>query len=235
MRTTLEVRDLYVGYHADLHILRGVTLSAREAAITAVLGANGTGKSTLLKAICGFLRPARGEILLGGRSLLDVEPHAMVRLGVAYIPQHPGIFPYMTVEENLLIGVWSFRYQRARVRRKLTENYERFPMLRDLRHEPAGRLSGGQQRMVEIGRALMADPKLLLVDEPTAGLAKLVRRDVYATLTRLRAEGRAILLVDQEIREAVKVADHVYVLDLGRNRVDGPAAEFADARTVLWG
>jgi branched-chain amino acid transport system ATP-binding protein len=182
----LEVRDLYAGYHEDLHILRGVTLTARPEAITAILGANGTGKSTLLKAICGFLRPASGQITLGGRSLLGVEPHAMVRLGVAYIPQHPGIFPHMTVEENLLIGVWSFRGDRARVRRKLAENYERFPVLRDKRREPAGRLSGGQQRMVEIGRTLMSDPELLLVDEPTAGLAKLVRREVYDTLVRLR-------------------------------------------------
>lgn len=230
----LEVRDLYVGYHADLHILRGVTLTAAEAKITAILGANGTGKSTLLKAVCGFLRPASGEIRVGDRSLLGVAPHAMVRLGVAYIPQQPGIFPYLTVEENLLMGAWSFRRDRARVKRKLAENYERFPVLREKRRDPAGRLSGGQQRMVEIGRTLMADPKLLLVDEPTAGLAKLVRRDVYAILTQLRAEGRTILLVDQEIREAVKVADHVYVLDLGRNRDDGPATDYADVRKVLW-
>lgn len=230
----LEVRDLYAGYHEDLHILRGVSLTAQPAKITAILGANGTGKSTLLKAVCGFLHPAAGEIRLGDRSLVGVEPHQMVRLGVAYIPQHPGIFPHMTVEENLLIGVWTFRRDRARVRRKLEENYERFPVLRDKRRDPAGRLSGGQQRMVEIGRTLMSDPRLLLVDEPTAGLAKLVRREVYETLTRLRAEGRTILLVDQEIREAVKVADHVYVLDLGRNRTDGPAEEFADARKVLW-
>jgi branched-chain amino acid transport system ATP-binding protein len=230
----LEVTGLYAGYHADLHILRGVSLQARPSAITAVLGANGTGKSTLLKTVCGFLRPARGEIRLGGRSLVGLPPHAMVRLGVAYIPQQPGIFPHMTVEENLLIGAWPFRRDRSRIRAKLDENYDRFPILRPLRRAPAGQLSGGQQRMVEIGRTLMADPKLLLVDEPTAGLAKLVRREVYATLTQLRAEGRAILLVDQEIRDAVRVADHVYVLDLGRNRVDGPAGDFADVRKVLW-
>jgi branched-chain amino acid transport system ATP-binding protein len=230
----LEVRDLHVGYHSDLHILRGVTLSARTGTITAVLGANGTGKSTLLKAISGFLQPAQGTIRIGERSLLGVPPHAMVHLGVAYIPQQPGIFPYMSVEENLLIGAWSFRRDRALVDRRLAENYERFPVLRETRRRSAGQLSGGQQRMVEIGRTLMADPKLLLVDEPTAGLAKLVRREVYATLSQLRAEGCTILLVDQEIREAVKVADHVYVLDLGRNRMDGPAAEYADARKILW-
>ena len=230
----LEITGLYVGYHADLHILRGVSLAAQPSAITAVLGANGTGKSTLLKAVGGFLRPARGEIRLGGRSLVGPPPHAMVGLGVAYIPQQPGIFPHMTVEENLLIGAWTFRRDRSRIRAKLGENYERFPILRAMRRAPAGQLSGGQQRMVEIGRTLMADPKLLLVDEPTAGLAKLVRREVYATLTQLRAEGRAILLVDQEIRDAVRVADHVYVLDLGRNRMDGPAGDFADVRRVLW-
>lgn len=132
------------------------------------------------------------------------------------------------------MGAWSYRRDRGRVRQRLAAGYKRFPVLLDKRRQPAGQLSGGQQRMVEIGRALMADPRVLLVDEPTAGLAEGVRAEVYRTLAALRDEGRAVLLVDQEIRRAVAVADHVYVLDLGRNHRDGSAAEFTDPRAALW-
>jgi branched-chain amino acid transport system ATP-binding protein len=230
----LEITDLHVGYHRDLTIVRGVNLTARANQITAILGANGTGKSTLLKAVAGFLRPSRGDITVAGTSVLDVAPHAMIRRGIAYIPQHPGIFAHMTVEENLLMGAWTFRAERATVRARLDDNYGRFPTLAARRRQRAGSLSGGQQRMVEIGRTMMAQPRLLLVDEPTAGLAKLVRREVYQMLTQLRDEGRTILLVDQEIRDALKIADHVYVLDLGRNRLDGPPSDFADVSKTLW-
>ncbi len=230
----LEVRDLDAGYYRDLHVLRGITIQARPASITAILGANGTGKSTLLKTIAGFLKPARGDILLDGRSLLTVPAQSMVRHGVAYIPQHPGIFPDMTVEENLLLGAWSFRQDRRRVARKLEENCARFPMLNPRRRQRAGELSGGQQRMVEIARTLMADPRVLLVDEPSAGLAKLVGQEVYGMLAALRDAGLTVVLVDQEIRSALKIADHVYVIDLGRNRLDGPPSTFKDLKAVFW-
>lgn len=230
----LEVRDLHVGYYRDLHILRGVNLSARQACITAILGANGVGKSTLLKAVCGFLRPERGSIRVGGREVLGTPPHRMAEHGVTYIPQQPGIFAGMTVEENVEIGGWPFRRDRARVARKLAESYERFPVLREKRRQKAGELSGGQRRMIEIARALMTEPRLILVDEPSAGLARLITRDVYRMLAELRAAGLTIVLVDQDIRQALKVADHVYILDLGRNRADGPAADFADVAGAFW-
>lgn len=230
----LEVRNLYAGYYRDLHILRGVSLTVADGTITALLGANGTGKSTLLKVVAGFLRPAAGSVTFEGASLAGVAAHEMGRRGIAYIPQHPGIFEHMSVEENLLLGAWTFRSDRQRVRRRLADNYDRFPMLAEKRRQPAGQLSGGQRRMVEIGRTLMAEPRLLLVDEPTAGLAKTTSREMYATLTALRDSGLTILLVDQEIREALRISDYVYVLDLGRNRLDGPAEEFTDVTKVLW-
>jgi branched-chain amino acid transport system ATP-binding protein len=231
----LEVKDLYVGYYKDLNILQGVSIAGREAKITAVLGANGVGKSTLLRAIYGFLKPNEGEILLNGNSLLGIPTHRRIDLGISYIPQQPGIFHWMSVEENLELGAWTFRKDRPRIQRKLEENYERFPALRDRRKSKAGELSGGMQRMVEVGRTLMTDPKLILVDEPTAGLAKLLSEEVYRMLARLRdEEAMTIILVDQEIRQALKIADFVYVLELGRNRFEGPVEEFTDLKKAFW-
>lgn len=231
----LEVKDLYVGYYKDLNILQGITMMAQEAKITTVLGANGVGKSTLLKAIYGFLAPNQGEVLLQGRSLLGVPTHQRIDMGISYIPQQPGIFRWMTVEENLELGAWTFRNDKTRIQRKLEENYERFPAIKERRRSKAGELSGGMQRMVEVGRTLMTDPNVILVDEPTAGLAKLLSEEVYRMLVRLRdEEGMTIVLVDQEIRQALKIADYVYVLELGRNRFEGPVEEFTDLQKAFW-
>jgi branched-chain amino acid transport system ATP-binding protein len=218
-----------------LNILQGVNAIAQSNKITAVLGANGVGKSTLLKAIYGFLKPNGGEVLLDEQNVIGTPTHKLIDLGISYIPQHTGIFRWMTVEENLMLGGWTFRRDRARLKRKLEENYERFPALKEKRRQPAGELSGGQQRMVEVGRTLMTDPRLILVDEPTAGLAKLLSEEVYRMLTDLRdKEGMTIILVDQEIRQALKIADYVYVLELGRNKFDGPVEEFTDLEKAFW-
>jgi branched-chain amino acid transport system ATP-binding protein len=231
----LEVKNLYVGYYRDLNILQGVDLTAQEGRITTVLGANGVGKSTLLKAIYGFLRPNAGEIVLDGRDIINVPTYERINMGIAYIPQQPGIFRWMSVEENLELGAWTYRGDKSRLKRKLEENYERFPALKDRRKSTAGELSGGMQRMVEIGRTLMTDPKVILVDEPTAGLAKLLSEEVYQMLVDLRDKERlTILLVDQEIRAALKIADYVYVLELGRNKFEGPAEEFTDLEKAFW-
>ena len=231
----LEIKDLYVGYYRDLNILQGVNLTAKEGMITTVLGANGVGKSTTLKAIYGFLRPNEGDILVDGQSVLGVPTYERIKMGLAYIPQQPGVFRWMSVEENLEVGAWTFRNDKARLKRKLEENYARFPILRDKRKQLTGELSGGQQRMVEIGRTLMTDPKVILVDEPTAGLAKLLSEEVYQMLIDLRdRDGLTILLVDQEIRHALKIADYVYVLELGRNKYEGPASDFVDLEKAFW-
>ena len=231
----LEVKNLYVGYYRDLNILQDLTLAARPRQITAILGANGVGKSTALKAIYGFLRPNDGEILLDGESILRVPPHRRVLKGLAYIPQQPGIFRDMSVEENLGLGGWTYRRNRRLVRQRIEQNYERFPILRDKRRQATGELSGGQQRMVEIGRTLMAEPRILLVDEPTAGLSKMLAEEVYRMLIDLRdRDGLTILLVDQEIRQALRIADFVYVLELGRNKFEGPPSDFDDLEKAFW-
>ena len=231
----LEIRDLYAGYYRDLNILQGVNLTAEKGKMTAVLGANGVGKSTLLKAVYGFLKPNQGQVLLDGTDVVGTPTHRLINLGVSYIPQQTGIFKEMSVEENLMLGAWTFQRDKVRIQLKMEENYELFPALREKRKQRAGLLSGGQQRMVEVGRTLMTDPKLILVDEPTAGLAKLLSREVYQMLVDLRDRaGLTIMLVDQEIRQALKIADHVYVLELGRNKFEGPASEFTDMEKALW-
>jgi branched-chain amino acid transport system ATP-binding protein len=231
----LEIKDLYVGYYKDLNILQGISLSAALGKITTVLGANGVGKSTLLKAIYGFLKPNDGEVVYEGQDIVGTPTHKIIDLGISYIPQQTGIFKWMTVEDNIRLGGWTFRRDKARVQSKVEENYERFPDLIEKRKDLAGNLSGGQQRMVEIARTLMTDPKLILVDEPTAGLAKLLSQEVYQMLVDLRdVESLTIVLVDQEIRQALKIADYVYVLELGRNKFDGPADEFADLEKAFW-
>jgi branched-chain amino acid transport system ATP-binding protein len=231
----IEIKDLYVGYYKDLDILQGVTLTAQNAQIVAVLGANGVGKSTLLKAIYGFLEPRAGEILMDGENIAGIPSHQLIAKGISYIPQHSSVFPFMSVEDNLKLGAWTFRRDQDHVKKKLEENYRRFPMLKERKKDDACLLSGGMQRMVEVGRTLMTDPKVILVDEPTAGLATMLAANVYKMLNNLRdKEGLTIILVDQEIRSALKIADYVYVLELGRNRVDGRTEEFTDLKKALW-
>ena len=231
----LEVNNLYVGYYKDLNIIQDLTIAARSNQITAVLGANGVGKSTALKAIFGFLRPNGGEVLLEGESIIDVPTYKRILKGLAYIPQQPGVFKDMSVQENLELGGWTFRRDAKQVHEKIEQNYERFPVLREKRKQITGELSGGQQRMVEIGRTLMSEPKILLVDEPTAGLSKMLAEEVYQMLVDLRdKEGLTILIVDQEIRQALKIADYVYVLELGKNKFEGAPADFDDLEKAFW-
>jgi branched-chain amino acid transport system ATP-binding protein len=231
----LEIQNLYVGYYRDLNILQDISIKVRKNQITAILGANGVGKSTALKAVFGFLRPNAGDVLLEGESVLNVPAHQRILKGLAYIPQQPGVFKDMTVEENLELGGWTFRKDKKKVRDKIEANYERFPILKEKRKQITGELSGGQQRMVEISRTLMVDPKVLLIDEPTAGLSKMLAAEVYEMLSMLTTQHNlSILIVDQEIRQALKIADYVYVLELGRNKFEGPASEFTDLKQAFW-
>jgi len=231
----LETKALDVGYYKDLNILQNLNIKARKNKITAILGANGVGKSTALKAIFGFLTPNAGEVLLEGESIVNIPTYKKILKGLAYIPQQPGVFKDMTVEANLELGGWTFRKDKKQVKEKIEINYERFPVLKEKRKQITGELSGGQQRMVEIGRTLMADPKMMLIDEPTAGLSKMLAEEVYGMLTDLRdRDNLTILIVDQEIRQALKISDYVYVLELGRNKFEGPADDFKDLEKAFW-
>ena len=224
---SLEVHQLTVGYDADIHILQGLNLQAERSRITIIIGANGVGKSTLLKTICGFLKPAGGRILFDGGDITGIPPHQVIKKGISYIPQRRNVFPYLSIEANWELGAWTFRKDRQRIRDLIEENFERFTNLKAKRDLNAVSLSGGEQRMVEIGRSLMVDPALMLVDEPTAGLAPMVAKEIYGRLRRLNSEeGKTILLVDQNIRQAIKIADYIYVLELGKNRSEGSREAF---------
>ena len=233
----LEVVDLHSGYYEDILILQGVSLSVPDQQIITIIGANGVGKSTLLKTIFGFLRIKNGRILYQGEDITKVDSTDMVRKGISYIPQRRHAFPYLTVEENLKIGCWVFRDDRDRTAREIQEAYSRYPILGKKRKEKAVFMSGGEQRVLEIGMALLTDPRLLLVDEPTAGLAPKISNQIYTELQRLqREEKKAILLVDQNIRKGIEVADYIYVLELGRNKMQGTKEEFKqDSKKIVRG
>jgi ABC-type branched-subunit amino acid transport system ATPase component len=228
----LVVDDLHAGYQSGVDILQGLSLSVAEGGLTLVIGPNGAGKSTLLKTIFGFLKPHRGHISLHEEEITGHAPHALKRLGVSYMPQEINTFPLLSVEENLRMGAWTFRRDKRRLQARLQRIYEVFPVLGERRKATAGDLSGGQGRMLSIAREMMAEPRLLLIDEPTAGLAPALVDQVYDLLAQARRElGATILLVDQNIEDAVAKADHVYMLNLGRLKAQGPAAEFTPSRT----
>ena len=228
----LVVDDLHAGYQSGVDILQGLSLSVAEGGLTLVIGPNGAGKSTLLKTIFGFLKPHRGHISLREEEITGRAPHALKRLGVSYMPQEINTFPLLSVEENLRMGAWTFRRDKRRLQARLQRIYEVFPVLAERRKATAGDLSGGQGRMLSVAREMMAEPRLLLIDEPTAGLAPALVEQVYDLLAQARRElGATILLVDQNIEDAVAKADHVYMLNLGRLKAQGPAAEFTPSRT----
>ena len=227
----LAVEDLHAGYTSGIDVLRGVSLTVARGSLTLVIGPNGAGKSTLLKVLFGLLKPHRGRIRFGDATIEGLEPHAIKSAGIGYVPQEINIFPLLSVEENLRMGGYLFRRDKARLNAQLANIYEIFPVLAERRREAAGALSGGQGRMLSVAREMMARPALMLVDEPTAGLAPALVDHVYELLqTARRSIGATILLVDQNVEDAVRQADSVYMLDLGRVRAEGPARDFSPAR-----
>jgi ABC-type branched-subunit amino acid transport system ATPase component len=227
----LEVTDLRAGYVTGVNILAGVSLAVAEHAVTLLIGPNGAGKSTLLRTIFGLLRPVHGSVVLRGRDVSGASPSALKAAGVSYVAQDINSFPLLTVEENLQMGAWVFRRDRVRLASRLAQVYGLFPALKQKRRDLAGSLSGGQGRMLSIARELMTSPSLLLIDEPTAGLAPDLVAQVYAVLATARsATGAAVLLVEQNVEEALPIADHVYLLNLGRVKAEGPGGEFDSTR-----
>jgi ABC-type branched-subunit amino acid transport system ATPase component len=228
---TLAIEKVRAGYQSDIDILHGVSLSVAAGDLTLVIGPNGAGKSTLLKTIFGFLKVRAGTIRLGGRRIEKLEPHEVKALGIGYIPQEINTFPLLTVEENLRMGGWTLRREPGRLKAQLAKVYEVFPVLAERRRSAAGNLSGGQGRMLSVAREMMAEPRLLLVDEPTAGLAPNLVDRVYELLqVARRALDATILLVDQNVEDAVKQADYVYLMNLGTLKAQGPAATFTPER-----
>jgi branched-chain amino acid transport system ATP-binding protein len=227
----LEVTDLHVAYGGVVRALRGVTLSVPDGSVVAVLGSNGAGKSTLLRTISSTLRLHRGAVAGGsvtydGRSLAGLDAAETVRLGIVQVPEGRRIFGRLTVEENLKAGGLGARDKRTRATQR-DRVYAMFPVLAERRHGRAGLLSGGEQQMLAIGRALMASPQLLILDEPSLGLAPRVVGQIGEVIRDINAAGTSVLLVEQNATMALAVADHAYVLDVGEVSLEGPAADLA--------
>jgi len=219
----LEILDLKVSYGA-VKALDGVSLSVPKGAIVALLGANGSGKTTAIRAITGLAAPQAGRILLDGRPLTGLPPHEVVRRGVAVVPEGRRIFINLSVHENLLLGGY-VRRDKDSLARDLDEIYDTFPRLAERRGQPAGTLSGGEQQMLALGRALMSRPRLLLLDEPSLGLAPLLVREVFKIVSRLNQRGVTILLVEQNAAAALQIAGRGYVLETGCVVLTGSGAE----------
>jgi len=224
----LEVDGVVAGYLEGIDVLTGISLTVERGSITGIIGANGAGKSTLLKTIFGFLHPRQGRIVLDGREIQTLPPHAVKRLGVSYVAQGASVFPQLTVQENLDVGAWVFRRDRARMRTMLERAWAAFPRLREKRRARATTLSGGEAKMLSLAKELVTDPGLLLVDEPSAGLSPKITEQVYERLMQARAAGATILLVDQNVAKAIAVADYLYMIEMGRVRHHGPRAVFAE-------
>ncbi|MGE8659535.1 MAG: ABC transporter ATP-binding protein [Achromobacter sp.] len=228
----LEVRDLRVAYD-KVEAVSGVSLSVDEGKIVTVIGPNGAGKTTLLSAIMGVL-PSRGEIVFGGKRQEHAEIEEMVGAGMNLVPEKRELFAEMSVEDNLMLGAFDrFRRGLRDQDRTLAEVYDLFPRLRERRAQLAGTLSGGERQMLAVGRALMAKPRLLMLDEPSLGLAPRIVREVFRIVEQLRGMGVSILLIEQNARAALQVADYAYVLETGTVTLEGPAAAVAEDPRVV--
>ncbi len=223
----MKIRGLESGY-GSVQILWGVDMSLREGAITALLGPNGAGKSTLLRSIFGTVRPWKGSILYRDEDILHLPPHRKVDRGIALVPEGRHVFAGMTVKENLLLGAYRKR-ARERMEGNLGLVFSLFPILEERQDQRAGTLSGGEQQMLTIARSLMASPELMMLDEPSQGLAPKVVEEVFSALTRIREEGVTILLVEQNVENVLSIADYVYILNEGRVVGEGRPDEIEKA------
>ena len=215
----LEVHDIHAGY-GKLEILHGVTLKVEAGQIVSIIGPNGAGKSTVFKAIFGLLPVRQGRVLFAGEEVTNRSPEALLRQGMTFAPQGRNVFPLMTVEQNLLLGAY-IRKRSPELLEAVERVYRTFPVLREKRKARAGALSGGQQQMLEMGRALLLQPRLILLDEPTLGLAPLVFKEIFRIIEGLRRQGQTILMVEQNAAKALEISDYAYVLELGKNRYEG--------------
>ena len=232
----LQVEDLHAGYGAS-EVLTGTTLRVKKGTLVALIGANGAGKTTTMRAISGGLRPSRGKVLLDGVEVQGMDASRIARAGLAHSPEGRKVFGPLSVEDNLLLGAYTrlprFFGYRAKAQRDLDRVYELFPRLRDRARQASGTLSGGEQQMLAIGRALMARPKVMLLDEPSMGLAPVIVQEVFRTIRRLKEEGITLLLVEQFAKSALEVADYAYVMEHGRIAVEGTPAELGRDERVL--
>ena len=226
----LEIKDLHVSY-GGIRALKGVDLTVEEGQIVTLIGANGAGKSTTLRAISGLQKPQSGSILYGGEELVGLPAKEIVRRGIIHVPEGRRVFPDMTVAENLKIGAF-LRKDKDGIASDMDYVYSLFPRLKERSWQPAGTLSGGEQQMLAVGRALMSRPKVLMMDEPSLGLAPLIVKDIFSIIRRVNADGITVLLIEQNANAALRIADYGYVLETGVIALTGTGEELLRNESV---
>ncbi len=229
----LELQDVST-FYGHVQALRGVSLRVERGEIVALIGANGAGKTTLLNTVSGLVPPRNGQILLDGQPIEKHSPSHLVRLGISHVPERRQVFGPLSVQDNLLLGAYH-RYRadgRQQVMADMNQVFETFPVLKDRHQQPAGTLSGGEQQMLAVGRGLMARPRLLMLDEPSLGLAPLLVKEIFRVIQSLRDQGRTMLLVEQNARAALRIADRGYVLERGSVVAHGPARQLLSDERV---
>jgi ABC-type branched-subunit amino acid transport system ATPase component len=232
MTPMLAMRDVSAGYVAGIDILRGVTINVEPGAITGLIGLNGAGKSTIMKTICGFLRPNKGTIQFDSTDIGAIAAHQVIDQGICYIPQESSLFPFMSVQDNLRLPLDHMERRgkglpRQESAARLEDMFAKFPVLRERRSARAGDLSGGQQKMVEFAKAYLQRPRFCLIDEPSIGLSPKIAEEVYGWIDLFAAQHMAILLVDHNVRRVVRMSHYIYVLSLGKVAAEGPPEAFA--------
>lgn len=224
--TILSVKDLHV-YYGAIHAIKGISFEVKQGEIVTLIGANGAGKTTTLHAVSGLIKPKSGQIVFDGRSLHNVPAHKILKMGMAQVPEGRRIFSKLTVQENLEMGAYT-RKDADGVSRDYEMVFERLPRLKERRKQFAGTLSGGEQQMLAIGRALMSKPKMVLLDEPSMGLSPILVQEIFHIIRDVSRDGMTVLLVEQNAKMALNIADRAYVLETGKVAMEGPACELAD-------
>ena len=224
----LSMENVTAGYVEEINVLNDISLEVKEGAITGIIGANGAGKSTILKTIFGFLHPRQGIINFQGEKIHGLQPFELKQMGISYMLQEYSTFPQLSIQDNLLLGAWTFRKDKKLVAERLAEIYEIFPVLSERRVEKATYLSGGYLRMLCVGKEIMSKPRLLMIDEPSVGLAPNIVTEIYDLLIQVGQQGTTILIVDQNIMKALEVSDYMYLLDMGQIKQGGPKKDFEE-------
>lgn len=222
----LTTEKITSGYVEGIDILRDISLDVKKSLITGIIGPNGAGKSTLLKTIFGFLHPHRGKIKYEDKEIQGYHPYHLKKMGISYMLQEFSTFPQLTVRDNLSLGSWIFRKDRTLVKKRLEEVYDFFPLLLERQKEKASYLSGGILRMLSLGKEIMSKPKLFLVDEPSAGLAPTIVKEIYGFLKKISGQGTTILIVDQNIMKVLEISHYMYLIEMGGVRQAGPKENF---------
>ncbi|MBU7023222.1 MAG: ABC transporter ATP-binding protein [Theionarchaea archaeon] len=226
----LTITNLVTGY-GKIEILHGVNMLINDHQMTVVIGPNGAGKSTIFRAIFGIIKVWDGTISFNGADISKLDTQALLRKGISYVPQGRNIFPLMTIEENLEMGAY-IRRDETQVKEDIEQIYKRFPILGERREEEARNLSGGQQQMLEMGRSLLLDPEFIMLDEPSLGLAPNVADKIFKEIIRIKESGKTIMMVEQNAKRALELADYAYVLELGKNKYEGPARDIMENEKV---